>query len=97
MDSKGFSNGFDVMLNSHAARALFGEQAAQGDLVLNEYEKSLLLTESQEDIILELYNGKGSATNGFETTEELRRYLSPLVEDEIITNPIKNTKIVIVF
>lgn len=46
---------------------------------LDEYEKSILLTQAQESIITGLYNG--SLKNvGLEETEELRRYL-----DDIIT------------
>ena len=62
------SNEFDVLLNSYEA----------GNIVLDEYEKSIFLTQAQEEVILELYRGT-LTTEGFETTEELRRYLSSLI------------------
>ena len=65
-----FSNEFDVLLNSYAANNPFG--IGQGLTQLDEYEKSVLLTEAQESIVRDLYNGKLTG-NGFESTEEQRR------------------------
>lgn len=69
MDAREMSNEFDVLLNS------FGDYP---NLVLDEYEKSVLLTEAQEMIVKELYEG-GFGKEGFEETEELRRELDSLV------------------
>jgi len=52
-------------------------------LKLDEYEKSVYLTKAQEDIAVELYNGKSGLA--YEITEEVRRYLSNLNETENIT------------
>ena len=71
-----FSNEFDVLLNSYAVNSSF--ELGQGILQLDEYEKSLLLTEAQESIVKDLYNGKLTG-EGFESTEEQRRYLDALV------------------
>lgn len=71
-----FSNEFDVLLNSYAITKNFG--VGQGLLELDEYEKSVLLTEAQEEIVRELYNGKLTG-EGFESTEEQRRNLSSLI------------------
>lgn len=73
-----FSNEFDTLLNSYAHSPQFGEQSFQADINLNEYEKSVFLTEAQEDIVKELYSGKYTGES-FERTEELRRELENLV------------------
>ena len=76
MTNEEFSNEFDVLLNSHATSNLYG--TAQGINQLDEYEKSVLLTEAQESIVRDLYNGKLTG-EGFESTEEQRRNLDSLV------------------
>lgn len=50
---------------------------------LTEYEISVFLTQAQEALILDLY--KGITGDSFETTEEVTRYLSSLVEKDEIT------------
>lgn len=72
-----FSNEFDVLLNSYAANNPFG--TGQGPTQLDEYEKSILLTEAQEGIVKDLYNGRLTG-EGFESTEEQRRSLDNLVK-----------------
>lgn len=82
-----FSNEFDVLLNSYAANNPFG--IGQGLTQLDEYEKSVLLTEAQESIVRDLYNGKLTG-DGFESTEEQRRNLDNLVktvEPTALNNP----------
>ena len=76
-----FSSQFDVLLNSYAMTAGFGSTNNPGTIELDEYEKSLLLTKSQEDIAIELYSGRNSMGTSFEETEEMRRYLSRLVKE----------------
>ena len=77
-----FSNEFDVLLNSYAANNPFG--IGQGLTQLDEYEKSILLTEAQESIVRDLYNGKLTG-DGFESTEEQRRSLDSLVNTVELT------------
>lgn len=69
MTTQEFSNEFDVLYNNIMSNAAPG---------LDEYEKSVLLTNAQEDIIIDLYNGKNPFGESFESTEEIRRYLSEL-------------------
>lgn len=69
MTTQEFSNEFDVLYNNIMSNAAPG---------LNEYEKSVFLTKAQEDIIIDLYNGKNPFGESFESTEEIRRYLSEL-------------------
>lgn len=71
-----FSNEFDVLLNSHIVLPPGSERSVRD---IDEYEKSVLLTEAQEDIVRELYNGRYTG-EGFENTEELRRNLDSLVK-----------------
>ena len=78
-----FSDEFDVLLNSYAANNPFG--TGQGLTQLDEYEKSVLLTEAQESIVRDLYNGKLTG-DGFESTEEQRRNLESLVNTLELTS-----------
>ena len=79
MTRKDFSNGFDTLLNSYAHTAGFGNDSSILDIRVDEYEKSQYLTLVQEELVTSLYNGKNSLGEGFEQTEELRRYLASLV------------------
>lgn len=81
MQVNDFSSQFDVLLNSYAITANFGSTDNPGTIELDEYEKSLLLTKSQEDLAIELYSGRNSLGTSFEETEEMRRYLSKLVKE----------------
>lgn len=87
MTREEFSNSFDTLLNSFANAAQFGNTNAKADIVLNEFEKSVFLTRYQEELALSLYNGKNPFGEGFEQTEELRRYLSNLIKEAEL-NPI---------
>ena len=78
MTTEEFSNEFDVLLISYIT-------INQDSFKLDEYEKSVLLTESQEAVIKELYNGK-LAGEGFEETEEIRRGLDSLVNTLELTS-----------
>lgn len=80
MTTQDFSNAFDTLLNSYNTQAQFGEQASKREIVLDEYEKSVLLTQAQEEVAVNLYNGRNPYGAAFEGTEELRRYLEGLVK-----------------
>lgn len=84
-----FSNSFDTLLNSYALISNFGEETSKQTITLDEYEKSVLLTKAQEEIVLSLYNGKNPYGEAFEGTEELRRYLSNLITEKSL-KPITN-------
>lgn len=64
-----FSNEFDVLLRSNSGYGL----------ELDEYEKSVLLTEAQELFVKELYKGVPYGES-FEKTEEMRRSLDSLIK-----------------
>lgn len=81
MTTQEFSSSYDVLLDSYAQAASFGEEGSRASIQLNEYEKSVFLTEAQEELVLSLYTGRNSSGNSFEETEELRRCLSDLIDE----------------
>ena len=58
---------------------------------MDEYEKSVLLTQAQEQLITEFYNGKNPFSESFENTEEIRRYLDQLVTTYTSSTPVTST------
>lgn len=74
MNVQEFSNEFDILYNINS-------NMSPG---FNEYEKSVLLTKAQEEIIISLYNGSNVSQSSFEETQELRSYLSNLIRTESI-------------
>lgn len=93
MSNEEFSNSFDTALNSYSLQANFGEDVSKYNIVLNEYEKSVFLTEAVYEVFINLYNGKNIYGDFFEGTEELRRYLDTLVKTEEITTKTDGKKI----
>lgn len=79
MTTEEMSNQFDTLINAYS-------QSLQDPLAFDEYEKSVFLTEAQEQLVISLYNGKNDLGNVFELTEEDRRYLSDLVKTATITS-----------
>lgn len=75
MSIKEFSDRFNVLLSSFSG--------LPGSIILDEYEKSVYLTEAQEQIVQEAYKGS-STTRSFEEVETLRRWLDSLV---LTSNP----------
>ena len=72
MTNKEFSDGFSTLLNSFDITP---------NITLDEYEKSTFLTNAQEQLIIDIYSGRNVIYGkSFEQTEEIRRYLSNLVE-----------------
>lgn len=74
-----FSNEFDILAASYRRFKDFDDKENLDSIEFDEYEKSLYLTRSQEDLVLSLYSGRNITANSFEETEELRRYLANLV------------------
>ena len=72
MTTKEFSDAFDTMLNSYSDFSSI--------LAFDEYEKSLFLTQAQEQLIVELYSGRNNKALSFEMTEELRSSLKGLIK-----------------
>lgn len=78
MTTQEFSDQFDVLLNSSFIENDFGEQSSKIDIQLDEYEKSVFLTQAQEQLVINLYNGRNIEGLSFESAEESRRYLKEL-------------------
>ena len=70
MTPQEFSIEFDILYNNLASNAA---------PPINEYEKSVLLTKAQSDIVLELYSGRNQLGLSFESNEEARQYLKILI------------------
>lgn len=70
MTTQEFSIQFDILYNNLASNAA---------PPLNEYEKSVFLTKAQSEIVLELYSGRNQLGLSFESSEEVRKYLRPLL------------------
>jgi hypothetical protein len=85
MNTQEFSTEFDTLLNSYNTIAPFGEQSSKAEIVLDEYEKSVFLTQSQKELVVNLYSGKNPYGEAFEGTEEMRRYLDALVKTKVFT------------
>ena len=86
MNREEFSNQFDILLNSYNG-------SAHTDIRLDEYEKSLFLTDAQEAEVIGLYTGNNPNGESFEETEQLRRYLAPLIAEQELT-PISKGSII---
>lgn len=76
MTTEEFSNEFDILYNN-----IMSNQAPG----LTEYEKSVFLTEAQNAIVLESYNGRNAKNLSFESSEESRRLLQDLVLSKTYT------------
>lgn len=81
MTTKEFSSEFDTLLNSYSIPKEFGNTTSVNSIELDEYEKSVFLTQAQEELVIELYSGRNAANMSLERTEEVRRYLSNLIKD----------------
>lgn len=74
-----FSDSFDSLLNSYASQAVFGEQASRAEVVLDEYEKSVILTEAQDIVVKSMFDRKKNATgDGYDDNTERQMDFSTL-------------------
>lgn len=79
MTTEEFSNQFDILLNSYARTIPSGMEHSPYDIVLDEYEKSVYLTEAQKAFVTGYYSGKNAYNLSFEEKEEIREALDALV------------------
>ena len=85
MGTQEMSHRFDVLLNSYASQAQFGEQASSMSVVLDEFEKSVLLTQAQEIVLKAAYNRKKNAVNeGIDDSEERQIDFSTLITTAVL-------------
>lgn len=81
MNTLEFSNQFDLLVSSYRRFRDFDNKEPLDTLEFDEYEKSLFLTKAQEQLVVSLYDGKNPEGESFESIEELRRYLAPLIKE----------------
>lgn len=94
MNTQEFSDTFDTLLYGILKKSHFAGESGIVDISFDEYEKSVFLTKAQEELVIELYNGKNPYRESFESTEEIREYLKSLITTAILekennTNRIK--------
>ena len=81
MTTQEFSNTFDTLLNSYNTQAQFGEQASKRDIVLDEYEKSVLLTQAQDIIVKSYFDGTlNQQGQGFDDSTRRQMDFSSLIK-----------------
>ena len=75
------SNSFDALLNSYALTANFGEGSSKGTITLDEYEKSVLLTQAQDIIVKSYFTPKcNQVDGGFDDSERRQADFSSLID-----------------
>lgn len=85
MTTQQFSDEFDILINSQAILKEFG--LTQG-IELDEYEKSVFLSNAQEEIVRNTYEGLTVKGESFEETEIKRRYLDKLIKQQTVTSTV---------
>ena len=85
MTCEEFSNAFDTLLNSYASKASFGDAASASSIQLDEYEKSVLLTQAQDEVVKSYFDARLTVQGqGFDNSERRQVDFSNLIfEDEI--------------
>ena len=86
MTTSEFSDMFDTLLNSYANKAEFGDQTSGADIALDEYEKSVILTQAQ-DVIVKSYFDKtlNNQGQGFDDSARRQVDFSSLIKVDTIT------------
>jgi hypothetical protein len=85
MTTQQFSDEFDILISSQAILKEFG--LTQG-IELDEYEKSVFLSNAQEEIVRNTYEGLTVKGESFEETEIKRRYLDKLIKQQTVTSTV---------
>ena len=86
MNRSEFSDSFDTLLNSYALRADFGEQSSKQEIVLDEYEKSVLLTQAQDIVVKSFFDRKSNSLgDGFDDSTMRQIDFSSLITTATLT------------
>lgn len=81
MTNSEFSNLFSTMLDSYGSKAEFGDQASHHEIVLDEYEKSLFLTQAQDIIVKSYFDARLNAQGqGFDDSARRQTDFSSLIK-----------------
>lgn len=76
-----FSDTFTTLLNSYNTQARFGEEASKREIVLDEYEKSVLLTQAQDIIVKSYFDAAlNSQGQGFDDSTRRQVDFSSLIK-----------------
>lgn len=79
MTTQEFSNAFDTLLNSYNTQAQFGEQASKREITLDEYEKSIFLTQAQDIVVKQYFDIRTDGVQeGFDGSERRQMDFSSL-------------------
>ena len=80
MNNREFSDSMDTMLDSYASQAAFGEQASKDKVVLDEYEKSVILTQAQDIVVKSFFDrNMNSSKEGFDDSTRRQVDFSSLI------------------
>lgn len=89
-----FSDMFDTLLNSYASQAIFGEGAAKTEVVLDEYEKSVLLTQAQDLIVKSyFYGNQNPQGQGFDDSIRRQVDFSSLIKTATLSKASSQTSV----
>ena len=86
MDKKEFSDKFDTLLNSYKTSVPYGYEQGNFDFTLNEYEKSIYLTQAQEQLVRGYFTSTTDVDTAFEGSENARKSIEALVKDVELHN-----------
>lgn len=88
-----FSDTFTTLLNSYSTQAQFGEEASRREIVLDEYEKSVLLTQAQDIIVKSYFDGTLNSQNqGFDDSTRRQVDFSSLIKVTTINSSSDTSK-----
>lgn len=81
MTRQEFSDSFDTLLSSYAHKADFGDQSSYADVDLDEYEKSIFLTQAQDNIVKSYFERTGNSQGqGFDDSARRQVDFSSLIK-----------------
>lgn len=81
MTTQEFSDAFDTLLNSYNIQANFGEGASKAEITLDEYEKSVILTQAQDLIVKSyFYSNQNPQGQGFDDSARRQVDFSSLIK-----------------
>jgi len=80
MTNEEFSNAFDTLLNAYKHKSEFGDQSSLADVTIDEYEKSIFLTQAQDNIVKSYFQRSlNSNGDGFDDSTRRQMDFSTLI------------------
>ena len=94
MTNSEFSDSFSTLLNSYNTQAQFGEQSSKREIVLDEYEKSVLLTQAQDIVVKSYFDGTlNQQRQGFDDSTRRQVDFSSLIKVATLTASDDNSSV----